>query len=91
MITRIGMNAPDPQEVSPERPSTSAASFTATRNSDYEGDAFSGETSSLSVLTASALQAPEIRQDMVDDLRYRVASRQYPIDRQSIADAMLND
>lgn len=59
-------------------------------SAEYGGDAYSGGTARLTTLTAMAMQTPEIRQDVVEGLRWQVANGQYPLDQKSIADAMLN-
>jgi flagellar biosynthesis anti-sigma factor FlgM len=89
-IMRIGLNTPDPQTISTEKPSTSSSSANGaiSTNQKYE-DAFSGDSVTLSSLAKGALDTPEIRQDKVDSLRQRISSGQYELDPKSIADAML--
>jgi anti-sigma28 factor (negative regulator of flagellin synthesis) len=90
MITRIGINQPDPQGISTGQSSPSITPFKTTAMSDPESDAYSGETSIVSTLTDRALQTPETRKGLVENLRAQVASGQYWIDRQGVADAMLS-
>ena len=88
MVSRIGMSAPDPQGVSTKQPSASAR--VTSLGAAYGGDAFSGGTARVTTLTSIAMQTPEIRQDLVEVFRWQVAAGQYPLDQESIADAMLN-
>ena len=45
---------------------------------------------SLSSLSAQALQMPDVRQNKIDSLRQQIASGQYSVDPQEIADAILS-
>jgi negative regulator of flagellin synthesis FlgM len=87
---RIGLNIPNPPEVSTGRASTSSASPNAV-SSTSGADNFSGDTVSLSSLAARALQLPDVRQDKVDSLRQQIATGEYSVDSQKTADAMLKD
>ncbi len=85
---RIGLNAPNPPDISTDRASTPATS-TQSAPSTQPVDKFSGDSVSLNSLAARALQLPEIRQDKVDSLQQQIASGEYRLDPQKIADAMM--
>jgi len=88
MVSRSGMSAPDPQGVSTKQSSASAR--VKSLSAEYGDDAYSGGTARLTTLTSIAMQTPEVRQGVVDGLRWQLANGQYPLDHKSIADAMLN-
>jgi len=85
---RIGLNPPNPQEVTAEATPSAAVRQTSKTSSD-EGDSFSSDTVSLSALANQALQMPEVRQNKVDALQQSIASGQYIVDPKGIAAAML--
>ncbi|MFZ0479804.1 MAG: flagellar biosynthesis anti-sigma factor FlgM [Terriglobales bacterium] len=85
---RIGLKSTDPSEISTERTATYRSSGQSGTSS---ADRFSGDTVSLSALTAQTMQLPEVRQGKVDSLRQSIASGEYEVDPQKTADAMLND
>jgi flagellar biosynthesis anti-sigma factor FlgM len=87
---RIGLNAPNPQEISTERASTSSAS-TQSAAATPQTDKFSGDTVSLKSLTAKTLEQPEVRQERVDNFQQMIASGQYHLDSQKSAEAMLSN
>jgi flagellar biosynthesis anti-sigma factor FlgM len=88
---RIGLNTPDPQGISAQKPAnSSAAASHESRPSAENGDVSLHDAASLSALATRALQTPEIRQDRVDSLRQSIASGQYRFDAKASAEAMLN-
>jgi flagellar biosynthesis anti-sigma factor FlgM len=88
---RIGLNSPDPQRVSTETSTSSAAVRQAGKAPGEDADSFSSDTVTLSALASRALQMPEVRQERVDSLRQSIASGQYEVDAHSIAGAMLGN
>lgn len=88
---RIELNPPDPQRVSSEQSTPSAAVRQSGKTPGEEADTFSSDTVSLSALANRALQMPEVRQEKVDSLRQSIAGGQYAVDAQSIASAMLGN
>jgi flagellar biosynthesis anti-sigma factor FlgM len=85
---RIGLNPPNPQEVSTE-PASSSALRQTNKTQGQEADSFSSDTVSLSALANQALQMPEVRQNKVESLQQSIASGQYTVDAKGIAAAML--
>ena len=51
----------------------------------------SSDSSSVDSLVSTAMNFPEVRQDMVDSLRLSVTSGQYEIDPGKIASSMLDE
>jgi negative regulator of flagellin synthesis FlgM len=86
---RIELSLPQPTEVSTNRASNSPVS-SQSASAASPTDNFSGDTVSLSSLSAQALQLPDVRQDKIDTLRQQIASGQYQVDPQKIADAILS-
>jgi negative regulator of flagellin synthesis FlgM len=88
---RIGLNPLDPQRVSTEPTSTSAAAVRQAGVPGEDADTFSSGAVTQSALASRALQMPEVRQEKVESLRQSIASGQYEVDAQSIAAAMLGN
>ncbi len=86
---RIELSLPQPSEISTNRASNSPVS-SQSASAASPADNFSGDTVSLSSLSAQALQMPDVRQNKIDSLRQQIASGQYSVDPQEIADAILS-
>jgi len=87
---RIGLNTPDPQGISAQKPANSAAASDASKMPTEKSEVSLHDATSLSALATRALQTPEVRQDRVDSLRQSIASGQYRLDAKASAEAMLN-
>ncbi len=90
---RIDLNPPDQQMVSSETAKKPAA--ITTNHVEYEPSidpaGLSQDKVTLSSLATQALSQPEVRQNLVDNLRHRISFGDYTVDPSSIADAMLNE
>lgn len=87
---RIGPNIPDFQGVSTDRTESSLSASRTNDVSAAESEGYPEDTVTISALTAKALQTPEVRQEKVDSLRQSVASGQYQLDPNAIAEAMVS-
>jgi len=89
---RVGLNSGDPQPVSTETAKKAAAAAANRIEPESAGDdaALAQDKVTLSSLATQALARPEVRQDLVDNLRQSIDSGQYKLDPVAIADAMLN-
>ena len=52
---------------------------------------FTSDSSSVSSLVGKAMSSPEIRQDLVSQLKYAVNSGQYKLDPNAIASSMIDE
>lgn len=52
---------------------------------------FTSDSSSVSSLTSKAMTSPEIRQELVDQLKNAVSSGQYKLDPSAIASSMIDE
>jgi len=88
---RIGLNTPDPQGITAQKPATSSASSNnASKMSAEKSEVSLHDAASASALATRALETPEVRQDRVDSLRQSIASGQYRLDAKASAEGMLN-
>lgn len=77
------------QGAAAEKSEKSALRTDKTRSESAHSGGTPEDKVSLSSLVEKVLQAPETRQEKVDNLRQAVQSRQYSVDPQQIAEAIL--
>jgi flagellar biosynthesis anti-sigma factor FlgM len=87
---RIGLNTPDPQEVTNQKPAAPSASPKNVPQAPENGEVSLHDSVALSALASQALQMPEVRQDKVDSLRQSIVSGQYQLDAKASAEGMLS-
>jgi len=89
---RIELNSPDPQSFSTETAKKPTAAVANQITSEPVGDesTLAQDKVTLSALATRALALPEVRQNLVDNLRQSIQSGEYELDPGAIADAMLN-
>ena len=88
---RIGLNTPDPQGITAQKPANSSASSSnASKMSAEKSEVSLHDAASASALATRALETPEVRQDRVDSLRQSIASGRYQLDAQVSAEAMVS-
>jgi flagellar biosynthesis anti-sigma factor FlgM len=74
-----------------QTPSPAHAEVSAEGAQDADAASLSLDHTNMQSLTAQALSAPAIRQDKVDALRQAIASGQYSMTPEQLADAMIQD
>jgi flagellar biosynthesis anti-sigma factor FlgM len=91
---RIDLSQLTPAEVLSEQ-NTKKVSDQQAGTSDVSGSVdrttFSSDSSSVSTLVGKAMSSPEIRQDLVSQLKQAVNSGQYKLDPNAIASSMLDE
>jgi len=91
---RIDLSQLAPGQVSSEQ-NTKKVSDQQVGASDLSGSVdrttFTSDSSSVDALVGKAMSSPEIRQDLVSQLKQAVNSGQYKLDSNAIASAMLDE
>ena len=84
---RIDLNSTVPERVATEKSGKSRAAEQAAESARESEGANSQDTVRLTGLASQAMSAPEVRQDLVDQLRQAVQSGQYSMDPHAIAES----